>query len=177
MRIANIFTNLSRFIRKINNIFCLLGYLTLTFITIYIFLDVVFRYLKLPTIGSVGELSGYLVVCMCYASMSYVLQTGRHLRVDLVHRAIPRLNKPLIIATTVFGAVACLFLFYWGVNMVIHSYALSLKLTLWPIPIWVMQFWVPLGFLFYSFEATTQVIMMIKHVEVSGIADSTGGFR
>jgi len=140
-------------IKKVSDFFHTLSTAVLVFMSMYIFVDIFMRYFKLPAIGDVVELTGYLNVWMVLLPIGIIFRKKQHIEVDIITAHISPESKMILKKIT--GAVSILFCFimvYKGISMVIDSYEMGQRSMSWQFKIWPFQLAVPLGFLFLMFE-------------------------
>ena len=140
-------------IKKVSDFFHTISAAILVFICIYIFVDIFLRLFKLPTIGDVVELTGYLNVWLVLLPMGIIFRKKQHIEVDIITTHVS--PKSRMILKRITGAVSILFCFimvYKGTSMVIDSYEMGQRSISWQFKIWLFQIAVPLGFLVLMFE-------------------------
>ena len=133
----------------------------------YIFVDIFMRYLKLPPIGDVVELTGYLNVWMVLLPMGIIFRRGRHIEVDIVTANISPEAKIIFKRITgIISVLFCLAMVYKGSAMVIDSIEMGQRSMSWQFKIWPFQVVVPLGFLFLMFEIIHDMVIPTNNKEV-----------
>ena len=136
-----------------------LSAILLLFIFIYIFIDVVMRFFKLPPVGDVVELTGYLNVWMVCLSLGVIYRKGRHIEVDIVTSRISSKAKIILKRiTSIVSIIFCFLMVYEGIAMVIRSYEIGHRSMSWNFIVWPFQIVVPLGFLFLMLEIILELI-------------------
>jgi len=140
-------------IKKISNYLHTLSALILVFICMYIFVDILMRFFKLPPIGDVVELTGYLNVWMVILALGALVRKKQHIEVDLITEHLSAESRIILNKITdVIGILFCFVMVYKGISMVMDSYEMGQRSISWQFKIWPFQLAIPLGFLFFMFE-------------------------
>jgi TRAP-type C4-dicarboxylate transport system permease small subunit len=62
----------------------------ITFLTVILFVEVLFRYLFYQSIGWINEFSGFIFVWFLYLSVSYITGKDSHIRVQILDLFLPK---------------------------------------------------------------------------------------
>ena len=150
-------------IKKISDIFHIIGSVLLALIFIAVVLDVIGRAGSFYTIRDVGELSGLAVICLTFLAVPLALRQGKQIRVDLVTGRLGAKGQLILRVIGNFVIIIwCGAMVYWGIDMVISSQSIGLLTFMWRIPIWIVQIIVPVGMLFIIFETIFETVSFIK---------------
>ena len=131
-----------------------LGSAMLFVMMILICTDVGLRSLRLGTLSWVTEVSEYILYISTFLAAPLLLRLGRHVRLDLVLRALPNQAGWLIEwVVDLVGVVICFTLTYAGIRIILASRANGnlLQKTI-EMPEWVMLIPVPVAFFFLAVE-------------------------
>ncbi len=109
--------------------------------------EVATRYFLGGMMGWVIEVSEYSLLFITFLATAWVLKREGHVRMDLVLRQLnPRAQTLLNIVTSIIGAVICLIIFWYGVQVTWNSYQIGYTMAkpLRP-PQFLILFIIPVG--------------------------------
>ncbi len=119
-----------------------------------LFVEVVLRYFfKSPTFWS-QEVAIYMFTWAMFAGAAYTLQTGKHIRVDLIVANLPgRVQSAIEAATSLVGTVFCGFVAVqaWGFVSSAFEYG-KLSATQLRAPLWIPQSSLLVGFVLLTLQ-------------------------
>ena len=151
------------FVKRIGEVLHVIGSLILFFCFFYVFIDVLFRFLKLSPIGDVIELCGYLDVWLGLLGVGFVFREGKHICVDIVTSNVSDGKKYVMsIISDIVMMLFCMFMTYKGIHLVVSSYELGELSMSWGFPIWPFRIVVPLGFFFLLLEVILHFASLLK---------------
>jgi len=140
-------------IKKISSILHIMAAVILFIIIMCVVADVLLRFLKLPAIGDMVELTAWLGMVLTFLAMGFLVREGKHISVDIVTSRVSSATKRLMsMVSGVLSILFCLLMGYEGIVMVIGSYKLGQHLQSWEFAVWPFQVVVPLGFLAFALE-------------------------
>ena len=140
-------------IKEISSILHIMGAVILFTIVMCVVADVLLRFLKLPAIGDMVELTAWLGMVLTFLAMGFLVREGKHISVDIVTSHVSSATKRVMaMASGVLSILFCLLMAYEGIVMVIGSYNLGQHLQSWKFAVWPFQIVVPLGFLVFALE-------------------------
>jgi TRAP-type transport system small permease protein len=116
--------------------------------------DVVLRNLRLPGIPWSNEVSEDILYLVTLMTGPWLLRQGRHIRVDIVLKALPpRRAWQLEWVGDLLGLACCLYFVWYGAKVTITSYltaAVSIKTLV--MPEWWLLAPLPVTFLLFAVE-------------------------
>ena len=137
---------LALFDRTINFMAFLAG-LFLALLMLIICYEVVMRYLFHAPPGWVVEICEYMLLYITFLGTAWLLKEDGHIRVDIVYVLLnPAIRRVLNILTSLTGAVACSFLFLYGVfSTWQHLQKATLVIQTMNTPKWILTAIIPIG--------------------------------
>ncbi|MBW2146200.1 MAG: TRAP transporter small permease [Deltaproteobacteria bacterium] len=92
----------------------------LAFLSIILFIEVLFRYIFYTSVGWIGEISGFVFIWFIYLSISHITKKGAHIRVEIVNMFLPRrwLNY-LDFCTNLLWLAFNLLMTYYGIQLIL----------------------------------------------------------
>lgn len=92
-------------------------------------------------IPGLAELAGFLLLGATFTGLAYTLMVGGHIRVDLLHRALPgSIQKTLDLLATVIALAITGFATWYCILLAYDSYDYGdLSIGMVPVPLWVPQ--------------------------------------
>jgi TRAP-type C4-dicarboxylate transport system permease small subunit len=127
-------------------------------IIVFVFVSVCFgvfmRYVVDRPIGWIVQISEYGLVFICYLAAAWVLRSGKHVEMEIVLDVLNTKARSLVRAmTSVLGAVICLVLLIFGVEVVWDLFERNIyDPQVLDIPMAPLVAVVPLGFLMLFFQ-------------------------
>lgn len=141
-----------RFLESLYRFSGFLSALQLIAIMVMIVLQVLGRILDLAllTIGldslglqvpGLAELVGFLLLGATFTGLAYTLTVGGHIRVDLLHRAMPkRVQRALDVLVTVVALAITSYGTWFSVSLAYDSYYFGdVSIGMVPVPLWIPQ--------------------------------------
>ncbi len=151
-------------IKKMDNGLDTLGAILLLFINLYIFLDVFMRYFKLPPIGDVVEITGYLNVWITLMGIAFLARGSKHIAVDILTSIVSMATKKVLKSiSSIISILFYLIVLYKSTTMVVESYSMNQSLISWQLPVWPFQVIIPIGFLFLFLETIFDLKKSLSH--------------
>lgn len=137
------------FVEKSNRALGILSGMGILLMGMIIAYEVVCRYVfNSPTMWT-QEVSIYLFMWTMLAASSYTLQTGKHVRVDLLIERMPVKTRKLFdVLTSVIGMIYCAIVTVQAFQMLMSSITYG-KLSATPlrVPLWIPQSALLIGFI------------------------------
>ena len=92
-------------------------------------------------IPGLAELAGFLLLGATFTGLAYTLMVGGHIRVDLLHRALPAsIQKVLDVLVTTTALAITGFAIWYSVLLAYDSYDFGdLSIGMVPVPLWIPQ--------------------------------------
>ena len=115
-------------------------------------MDVTLRYaFNAPTVWA-GELSAYLLVVVVFLGLAYTLQANAHIRVDFILQRLPgRVQDWMKLIASVLFLVFTIILCHLTWKSFVVSFTFkNTSCSLWDVPIWPVQGFIPVGFAIIS---------------------------
>lgn len=129
--------------------------------------DVVARYVFDAPLLFSDEVSGYLLVYICFLGAAGTMKQKRHINVDvMVNRLKAQTRKRLELVTSFIG-LGFLLVFLWhSYVMVYHSYVRGVRMpSVLLTPIWIPQSLVLLGTFFLILQYIVEIRKSIKTLQ------------
>ena len=129
-------------------------------------LQIILRNFFATGIVSADIVIRHLTLGLTFLGASLATREGRHLKIDIVPRVVPkRLRSLLSVITGTLSVAVCVILARAGWNFVLLEKQ-SQSLFAFGIPLWVPKLIIPLGFLLIAFRLTLR--MFYKAPEKKG---------
>jgi TRAP-type C4-dicarboxylate transport system permease small subunit len=92
-------------------------------------------------VPGLAELAGFLLLGATFTGLAYTFTVGGHIRVDLLHRALPeKVQRTLDIVVTVIALAITAFGTWYSVLLTYDSYDFGdLSIGMVPVPLWIPQ--------------------------------------
>ncbi|GAA0840028.1 TRAP transporter small permease [Marinobacter szutsaonensis] len=92
-------------------------------------------------VPGLAELAGFLLLGATFTGLAYTLTVGGHIRVDLLHRALPeKVQRALDILVTVIASAITGYGIWFSVLLAYDSYDFGdLSIGMVPVPLWIPQ--------------------------------------
>ena len=150
-------------VKGISELLHTVGSLILVSSFCYIFVDVVFRFFRLPPIGNIIEICSYVDVWIGFLGVGFLVREGSHIRVDLLTSRVSfGKRRMMTMITDIVTMLFCLLMFYKGTELVVIYYNLGQRTIASHFLIWPFQIVVPLGFLFLFLEVIIDFTSSMK---------------
>lgn len=139
---------------RVLDVMAVIGALLILGMMLMITIDVGLRFFGGRGIGWTGEVSEYILYLSTFLAAPWLLRMGRHVRLDLVLRALPpQLGWVAEWLTDLVGAVVCAALAVSGVRILLASKAgANLVIKTLEFPEWYLLIPVPVTFLLLVIE-------------------------
>ncbi|MBB5321117.1 TRAP transporter small permease [Marinobacter oulmenensis] len=108
-------------------------------------LDTVLLALGMNSLGlqipGLAELAGFLLLGATFTGLAYTFVGGGHIRVDIVHRALPgKVQRPLDILVTLIALAITVYGIWFSVLLAYESYDFGdVSIGMVPVPLWIPQ--------------------------------------
>jgi C4-dicarboxylate transporter, DctQ subunit len=105
------------------------------------------------------EMSEYLLVFICFASIPYILREGRHVRVDaFVQLLSPKSRPRLEIVASLLAMGFCVIVVWKAAGVTLLNYQRGFRsASLVSLPLWIPYLIITLGFLFLTLQYIVQI--------------------
>lgn len=145
-------------------------------IAIMIFLNVVLRYLGIPTISWVNEVAEYSLYVSAFLAAPWVLRLGLHIRIDILAKSLPRkLAFQVERLVDAIGLLICLTVAYYSAIAAFAAYQSGSQIYKnLIIPEWPVLAVIPVSFVMLSIEFILRLGM--SQADFDSQEDSLGGF-
>lgn len=92
-------------------------------------------------VPGLAELAGFLLLGATFTGLAYTLTVGGHIRVDLLHRALPeKVQRALDIVVVVIALAITSFATWFSVLLTYDSYDFGdVSIGMVPVPLWIPQ--------------------------------------
>lgn len=92
-------------------------------------------------VPGLAELAGFLLLGATFTGLAYTLTVGGHIRVDLLHRAMPEnVQRALDILVTVIALAITAYGTWFSISLAYDSYDFGdLSIGMVPVPLWIPQ--------------------------------------
>jgi len=144
-------------------------------IAIMIFLNIVLRFLGIPTLSWVNEVAEYSLYVSAFLAAPWVLRLGLHIRIDILAKTLPRkLAFRVERLVDAVGLLICLTVAYYSAIAAIaayHSGSQIYKNLI--IPEWPVLAIIPISFVMLSIEFILRLGM--SQADFDAQEDHVGG--
>jgi C4-dicarboxylate transporter, DctM subunit len=142
----------------------LLGGVLILLNGIFVTYEVIMRYFFNSPTTWVLEISIYLLIIATFLSLAYVMLEKGNVNVDFVTAKLSSKTLTILtITTSVFAILYCVVLGWQGWKMVIKAYQLGERSsTILGIPMWIPEFFIPLGCALLIFQFIRYVMDLFK---------------
>lgn len=116
-------------------------------IAIFMFVDVVFRYLFNRSIGPVVDLTTLFLVYVPFLGGGWLLRENGHVNINLITiRLTPKAKAFLTVITSIFGIVISLILLWYGAAVTYNLWERDVRtIEVLATPLWIYALAIPLG--------------------------------
>jgi TRAP-type C4-dicarboxylate transport system permease small subunit len=116
--------------------------------------DVVLRYIFNNPLGWVVEVCEYLLLYVTFLGSAWLLRNRGHVRVDILLSYLPaKTTMRMNVATSLLGAVSCLFLVIFGIETTWDAFVRGIpEIKTLSIPKWTLFWIIPFGSLLLFIE-------------------------
>lgn len=143
------------------------GIIFIMIMAVLITLQIIFRILGIG-IGGVEELTGYMVLWLCFLELPNITHREITVRVDLIIMHLrPAAQKALRVITNTVCMCILLLLAYKGLQIVHLSYEVNRMTTYLRIPLYILQAILPLGVTVTFFELLFSTASIIRKKDVA----------
>jgi TRAP-type C4-dicarboxylate transport system permease small subunit len=115
-------------------------------------------------VPGLAELAGFLLLGATFTGLAYTLTVGGHIRVDLLHRALPErvqwvMNLLVVVTATAITAYAA----WYGALLAYDSYDFGdVSIGMVPVPLWIPQAVMVLGLIWLLIALLDALIGLIS---------------
>ena len=121
-------------------------------------LQIILRNLFSTGIGSADVVLRHLTLGLTFLGASLATREGRHLKIDIVPRVVPKRMKRLLgVITGTLSVAVCVILARAGWNFV-RLEMQSQSVFAFGIPLWIAKLIIPLGFLLVAFRLILRML-------------------
>jgi len=126
--------------------------------------DVIARYVFNSPLLFSDEVSGYLLVYICFFGAAGTLKEKRHVNVDILVNRLKTLNRKRLELVTYFLSLGFLLIFLWhAFVMVYRSYVRGVRMpSILLTPIWIPQSLLLIGTFFLVLQLIIEIRKSIK---------------
>ena len=105
------------------------------------------------------EMSEYLLVFICFASIPYILREGRHVRVDaFVELLSPKSRPRLELVASILAMGFCVIVVWKAAGVTLLNYQRGFRsASLVSLPLWIPYLIITLGFLLLTLQYIVQI--------------------
>jgi len=144
----------------------------LAIMTLITFGQVIARYVFNYSFVWALELVTFLFAWLIFLGMSYGVRVGSHIGVDALVKAFgPRVERVLSIIATLFCIAYALIALYGGWIYMSRMRMIGTLAQDLPIPVWVPQIVLPLGFALLTFRFAQVLVRLIRGTEAHLLGD------
>ena len=133
-------------------------------LTIFIFIDVVLRYLFNSSIFIAAELSIYFMIYVAFIGAAMTMKNGAHIKVDLLYKQLShkaRLRMDAV--TTVLGAIICWIVTYQCAWWVHYTYNTGFTApSVLQTPMWIPMSVIPIGLFLWGLQYIVEAIKAVQ---------------
>lgn len=132
---------------RINDLLAFLAAIILVFITLAICWGVASRYFLNRAVAGLFEITEYSLVFITFLGAAWLLRAEGHVKMDiLLTRLNPKTQALLNVITSVFAAIPCLFLTWFGARLALHYFQEGIRLpTELEPPAYLLYAIIPIG--------------------------------
>jgi len=155
MKFLKFFDSIIEFVETWFIILCVILMIFFSFIQVFL------RNLFSSGIPGTDELLRHMVFWTGLAGASLLTKEGRHIKIDVLARALPeRLENIRFLTTNLVSAIISGVLFKTSLEFLLveREFAESATLFLFHVPIWILQIAIPLTFLMMTIRYTFKII-------------------
>lgn len=152
---------------KISEIALKFSALLLLVIILAVWYQVFARIVHISTKGIV-ELSGFMLIWVCYFGIAYGLRTGRHIRVDIIYGRMPENIQNIFLIIGNLICVAFSIIITWeGIKLIRMYYEIGQNSLTLRIPMFIVYIGMPIGMISFAVEAIREIVLTIKKRKVT----------
>lgn len=153
--------NLKKYLDNLEGYCCIL---TLSVMTVVVFIQVVFRFVIKSSLPWSEELSRYLLVWTAFLGGAYGVRTGAHIGVEAFTLLLPKkAQKVLSILVMVASIVLCAIIMKYGFSIVQTQLSKGQLSPAMRIPMGYMYAAIPIGMFFFIVRYVQDIIISIKN--------------
>lgn len=121
------------------------------------------------------EMSEYLLVFICFASIAFVLQEGRHVKVEaFVEHLSPMARARTEIVALILALAFCALVFWKAAGVTLMNYQRGFRsASLVSLPLWIPYLLITVGFLLISLQYVVQIRKLASRSK--SLSKSSGG--
>lgn len=139
----------------------------LLMVVLAVWYQVFARITHISTKGIV-EVTGFMLIWVCYFGIAYGLRTGRHIRVDIIYGRMPENIQNLFLIIGNLVCVAFSIIITWeGIKLIRMFYEIAQNSLTLRIPMFIVYIGMPIGMILFSVEAIREIVLIIKGRKVT----------
>jgi TRAP-type C4-dicarboxylate transport system permease small subunit len=167
MIVKGIWSFLSSAIERASSCTCKLGMLCVFSLMVLVSYAVFFRYVLNRPILFADEVSGYMVVFICFMGAADTLKKQRHISIDIFVRMMKPKAQVWLRVMISFMTLFILCIFFWhSIVMVYRSFTKDMHVPsfLWT-PLWIPQILIPIGMFFLILQLVLETGRLAKQLK------------
>ena len=131
--------------------------------TLFVLIQVFFRYILNNALPWPEEFSRFLFIWATFLSFSIAMKEGSHLRVEVLLLTLSQAGQRwLNLGCMLINAVFFLWVSVLGCDMTLKVHALSQKAVSLPFPIWIVWLGIPLGCFLTFLQTLKWLVILVK---------------
>lgn len=152
---------------KISEIALKFSAFLLLMVILAVWYQVFARIAHISTKGIV-EVTGFMLIWVCYFGIAYGLRTGRHIRVDIIYGRMPENIQNLFLIIGNLVCVAFSIIITWeGIKLIRMFYEIAQNSLTLRIPMFIVYIGMPIGMISFAVEAIREIVLTIKGRKVT----------
>jgi C4-dicarboxylate transporter DctQ subunit len=152
---------------KISEIALKFSAFLLLMVILAVWYQVFARIAHISTKGIV-EVTGFMLIWVCYFGIAYGLRTGRHIRVDIIYGRMPENIQNLFLIIGNLVCVAFSIIITWeGIKLIRMFYEIAQNSLTLRIPMFIIYIGMPIGMISFAVEAIREIVLTIKGRKVT----------
>jgi TRAP-type C4-dicarboxylate transport system permease small subunit len=146
--------NIWHFFDKFINFLAFLSGILIVSLILIILYEVIMRYFIHKPVGWVVEICEYILLYITFLGVTWLLREGGHISVDIILNSLNiNISNIIIRINSIVGAIACLFIVYYGISHTYHLYELkTMVIQTLNTPKWVLLAIIPFGSLLAAIQ-------------------------
>ncbi len=155
-----------KLLEKFDDAFSYVGIAFFILFTAVTFSQVISRYFFMYTLPWAEEISRFSFIWMAYIGMSSCMRHDIHLKVDVLSVKLQGASKTILyVIDMLISLIFCLFIVYWGydmLNLVYESEQVALTV---PVPLVLVWISIPLSFAFACIHIVANIVRALQPKE------------
>lgn len=137
---------------------------SLIFIILLVFLQVLSRYIFNFSVGWTAELARYLLIWITWISTSYAIRHREHIRVDTLVKSFPLpVQKIIEVIVILLWSIFALVMAMVGTEIVMDIQMVNQKTSTLNLPMWVVYLIIPIGGFLMLIRLIQQLYFIFSH--------------